>query len=296
MNGENNFAMVPRSPGALEKADPGTKRLLSGMVADTLALASKEKFGPGTARFRIGEYEWCEPDYRQILTWAEITGKRPEAIIQRLVQMHSSFSEGRLTEVNWDEGSMLIRKMHFITGLKIKLFQLCGSGRNIGMISTLTNPRPGVTPMDYEVSEINLQGLSELEELGVSQQNLKELDLTSTPKLRKLYCESNLLTRITLTGCHNLEDIHLRNNLLSEIDLSNLPALKVLECGSNELWNLNLSGVPALEVLDCRKNAPGRYGVDHIEVLDITSLKNLKKLRFDKGKTRLIQRLDQHFD
>ncbi len=39
---ENAFALVPRPPGALEKAEPGAKRILSGMVADTLALARVE--------------------------------------------------------------------------------------------------------------------------------------------------------------------------------------------------------------------------------------------------------------
>lgn len=42
MNERDNFALVPRRPGALEKAEPGAKRILSGMVADTLALVKKE--------------------------------------------------------------------------------------------------------------------------------------------------------------------------------------------------------------------------------------------------------------
>ena len=42
MNESDKFALVPRPPGALEKAEPGTKRILSGMVADTLASARKE--------------------------------------------------------------------------------------------------------------------------------------------------------------------------------------------------------------------------------------------------------------
>jgi DNA-binding NtrC family response regulator len=41
MNEKDNFALVPRPPGALEKAAPGAKRILSGIVADTLALAKK---------------------------------------------------------------------------------------------------------------------------------------------------------------------------------------------------------------------------------------------------------------
>jgi TPR repeat protein len=41
MNEKDNFALVPRPPGALEKAELGAKRILSGMVADTLALTKK---------------------------------------------------------------------------------------------------------------------------------------------------------------------------------------------------------------------------------------------------------------
>jgi DNA-binding NarL/FixJ family response regulator len=41
MSKKSDFALVPRPPSALEKAEPGAKRVLSGMVADTLALAKK---------------------------------------------------------------------------------------------------------------------------------------------------------------------------------------------------------------------------------------------------------------
>jgi hypothetical protein len=39
MDENNKFALVPRPPSEIEKAEPGAKRVLSGMVADTLALA-----------------------------------------------------------------------------------------------------------------------------------------------------------------------------------------------------------------------------------------------------------------
>ena len=48
MNENDKFALVPRPQAALEKAEPGAKRILSGMVAETLALAKKEL--PKTAR------------------------------------------------------------------------------------------------------------------------------------------------------------------------------------------------------------------------------------------------------
>src|SRR5208282_5524858 len=43
MNENGKFALVPKTPAALEKAEPGAKRVLSGMVVDTLALVKKEQ-------------------------------------------------------------------------------------------------------------------------------------------------------------------------------------------------------------------------------------------------------------
>ena len=42
MDEQHNSALVPRPPGALEEVQPGARRILSGMVADTLALAKRE--------------------------------------------------------------------------------------------------------------------------------------------------------------------------------------------------------------------------------------------------------------
>jgi mannitol/fructose-specific phosphotransferase system IIA component (Ntr-type)/CheY-like chemotaxis protein len=39
----DNFALVPKPPSAIEKAEPGAKRVLSSMVADTLALVKREQ-------------------------------------------------------------------------------------------------------------------------------------------------------------------------------------------------------------------------------------------------------------
>jgi hypothetical protein len=57
MNEKDNFALVPKPPGLLEKADRGAKRILSDMVADTLALVRKRQgAGPGcVARSRSME-------------------------------------------------------------------------------------------------------------------------------------------------------------------------------------------------------------------------------------------------
>ena len=39
MNDRNDFALVPKPPGSLEKTESGAKRILASIVADALALA-----------------------------------------------------------------------------------------------------------------------------------------------------------------------------------------------------------------------------------------------------------------
>jgi hypothetical protein len=67
MNEKNDFALVRRPASSVEKAGGGAGRIQSAIVADTLALARKQQSTPAATRFRIGDYDWCEPDYRQIL-------------------------------------------------------------------------------------------------------------------------------------------------------------------------------------------------------------------------------------
>jgi hypothetical protein len=51
MSGNENRSLIRRPTNSLEKAEPGARRILSGMVADTLALVKKEQ--PSKRLFRI---------------------------------------------------------------------------------------------------------------------------------------------------------------------------------------------------------------------------------------------------
>src|SRR6266581_8761111 len=42
MNEKDNFALVPTSSAAIEKAEPGVRRILTGMVADALEFAKQK--------------------------------------------------------------------------------------------------------------------------------------------------------------------------------------------------------------------------------------------------------------
>ena len=59
MSENNDFALVPKPPSALEKAEPGARRILSGMVADTLALVKPDRLDSPDANAASVE-EWLQ--------------------------------------------------------------------------------------------------------------------------------------------------------------------------------------------------------------------------------------------
>src|SRR6266540_2401283 len=118
MNEKNDFELVPRPPSALDKAEPRVKRILSGMVAETLALVHKDQavppagMFPGT--FRIGDYYWYDPDYRQILLWANALGTDPKSVVDRLragnalTRLQAAIFGGEWKGSLWRKGGRLI--------------------------------------------------------------------------------------------------------------------------------------------------------------------------------------------
>ena len=81
---DNSHSLIPRPDVSLANTAAGPKRILSAMVGDALALGREEAVAQ-SARFRIGDYIWCEPDYRQILLWAETLKMEPLTVIEHLL-------------------------------------------------------------------------------------------------------------------------------------------------------------------------------------------------------------------
>ena len=57
MNEKNDFALILKPSSAVEKAAPGAKRILFGIITDTLALAKKEHLAQIGTKFRVGDFE-----------------------------------------------------------------------------------------------------------------------------------------------------------------------------------------------------------------------------------------------
>lgn len=89
------------------------------------------------------------------------------------------------------------------------------------------------------------------------------LDLTGLTELQDLDCSFNNLTGLNVQGLTSLEILETRYNSLTTLDVSGLTALKEVYCGTNDLTDLDISGT-TLERLDCYSNA--------FTTLDLTSL------------------------
>lgn len=315
MNEKDNFALVPKPPSSLLKSEPGTRRILSGMVADTLAVATKETCKPAKARFRIGNYEWCEPDYRQILVWAKALALDPEEFVKRL--QTPGFLErwnrsGRIVEAVWDRTTLpLPETFEWVEGLVITHLEFWGHPRQKPALRALAPSLHHLTHMSCadlglelldlsgvpslsflfcpgnKLSRLDLSLAPNLRTLLCNQNRLEELDLTITANLTRLDCQLNGLKKLVLPRMPMLDKLFCWDNRLSNLDLSGLPNLTALWCAGNGITELDLSQLQRLEDLDCRSNP--------ITTLDVRPLRALKDLEFDRDKTRLLQRPDQHF-
>ena len=266
-------AIIPRPTGAIEKIGAGPKGILTRMVSDALASARSPEKLLTVAPFRIGNYEFRDADYRQILLWAAALALEPVGIIQRLessknrdlVTTTFSVENGSIVTLAWDFNLLPLPAFEWVDGLVI---------REIGFMGRLTSP-PQIS--------LRLPFLVRLECSGI---NLTELDLSKTPALTVLACSTNELTELDLSNVPGLDLLVCSDNHLTELDLSNVPRLTELWCHDNELTELDLSNVPELDWLNCQSN--------QLTELDIRSLEKLWYLVCDPVVT-LKKRPTQNF-
>ena len=292
MNEQNDFALVRRPPSAVEKAEPGARRILSGMVADTLAVARKEQIAPAVAKFRIGDYEWREPDYRQILIWSNAVGLKPEEVVARLFNPESLkvdddgkqtslfpffdeplFANSRLLKVSWDLRRLRCDSIEWVEGLEITHVRFIGAP-DVRCLSDI-----GALPLQKLVwlsccwqglTAINLASVPQLREFTCECNQLENLVLDSVPELTHLNCDDNEIESLDFRSTPKLTGLSCEGNHLTTLDLSGLRQLEYGLCGGNELTELSLRNLPTLDALDCYAN--------QIRTLDLSQVPELEQL------------------
>ena len=228
-------ALITRGPSAVEKLGTGSRTILSQMVWDALVLAKPKGSALAVSRFRIGDYEFCDPDYRQKLQWAKALRVEPEEIVRRMESEKNTFAviDGKIDSLVWNFELLPITNFEWLSGLSITKLIFKGVSQKSPNLS------------------LRLKSLIWLEcnDIGLNQ-----LDLSNVPALTTLDCDENQLTELNLSSVPELTGLKCQLNQLTELDLSNVPALTHLDCRENQLTELNLSNVPALTKLYCENN------------------------------------------
>ncbi len=251
------------------------------------------------SQFCIGGFEFCKPDYQQIMLWAKALKLEPEVVLERLLtepqeswqrQHKTQIEHGRIIKLGWDIGLLPLKAFEWVGDLVIRSVIF-------------------FVPVDQEPAHISMTlRLPELQRLSCDGMGLTKLDLSNVPMLTELYCDSNKLTDLDLSRCLNITDVSCGNNLISALDIASAPQLKLLSCNNNRIRNIDLSSASQLYYLVCNDNhltALDLSAVSQLSVLtcynnpitdlDIRSLTKLTVLHYDQSIARLIQRPDQNF-
>lgn len=299
-NDEDRNALIPLPSGAIVKAGTGFKRILSGMVSDALDVARSRDRSLTRARFRIGNHEFRDADYRQILLWAEALKLEPAVVVQRL-ESSSGFAnfpfgwatkvefiveDGAIVTLVWDFNLLPIHDFAWVDGLAIEEIVFVGAATarlsldlprlnrlscfHIGITELDLSKVPGLASLECEdnrLAELVLSNVPALIELSCSGNQLTELDLSNVPALSSLVCFKNQLTALDLSKTPALTYLDCDSNQLAELDLSHVPALVELSCGDNGLSELDLSSTPALAGLFCGANQFTRLNLSNVPAL-----------------------------
>jgi Leucine-rich repeat (LRR) protein len=319
---DDSLPLVPLSGSQLARHGSGGGRILDDMVSS--ALTTSQKQGALIPRYRIGDIDFCEPDYRQMLLWAEHLVMTPEELLLALWDGESNLftghgpayevfnstyiENGRLKCVKWDFEKLPLRHYEWMQGLEIKRLEYWGNAP-MGIIAPALPTLTSLGCCGCQVLEIDLDHVPSLRELDCSCNELGKLNFGPLPRLTKLDCACCGLTELELTNITALESLDCCMNELSEIHLEFLGALKVLSCSENRLRKLSLANCEMLEKLYCPHNHLSELDLSKnpkirslscegnmLEELDIRPLQYLEELTYDHERTRLIQRPDQDFE
>jgi hypothetical protein len=84
MADDERKALVVQGPRSLAEVGAGARKILSSVVSDALTIVSSREKAVTSTLFRIGSYEFREPDYSQILIWARALRICPVALVNTL--------------------------------------------------------------------------------------------------------------------------------------------------------------------------------------------------------------------
>ena len=293
---DEKHPLTVRPGGSLSLVGSQGGRIVTEMVSGALKVSrAVEACGaPLIPRFRVGDLDLCEPDYRQILVWAELRRTDPYTVLIDVADhMESNLPKmGRLKYVCWDFARWPVPEVPIVPGLSIQTFVAVNDSapepfKLKHLFTTPMNDLRSLYSYWIDLEELDLSLVPKLTCLDIRGRIHRPFDLVSVPDLENLWLKYATLETSQLSSVPKLQTLNLIQNSLTSLSLPSLPRLTMLHCHDSQITELDLSSVPLLSDLACLR-------ADLAE-LDIRSLLHLKTLCYDADKTRLIQRPDQNF-
>ena len=105
-----------------------------------------------------------------------------------------------------------------------------------------------------QLTSLNVQGLTALQELYCHNNKLTELDVQGLTNLHELSCYENQLPTLDVQGCTKLQVLSCSENQLTELNVQGCASLQWLYCYKNKLTELNVQSCTALKELYCYYN------------------------------------------
>jgi Leucine-rich repeat (LRR) protein len=280
---DESLPLVPLAGSQLARHGSGGGRILDDMVSSTLTTSQKE--GALISRCRIGDIDFCEPDYWQMLLWAKNMRMTPEAVLLSLWNEKGTLFEslgpsfgafnrtqikaGKLHRVFWDFNKLSLKFYEWIQGLEIQAMEFVGESPS----HILELPLPTLLSLDVSfcsLEQLRLRSVPALEEVTCCGNSLRELDLSKVPRLKKLECSQNELIALDLSSLKELEELDCGYNKMFALDLTQVSKLRKLQCHNNQITCIDLKSMPGLQVLACSGNPLG-----NLDLSSVTSLEYL---------------------
>jgi len=140
----------------------------------------------------------------------------------------------------------------------------CYTWDNNGRLTKIYWKNKGLT------GDISFNGLSGLELLDCSYNQLVSLDVSENKSLLKLYCQNNNISSLDVFNNIKLEYLLCYNNELSTLNIQNNGDLLLVDCDYNNISSLNTNNNLKLNTLLCRDN--------DLSALDVSANTQLKTL------------------
>jgi hypothetical protein len=121
-------------------------------------------------------------------------------------------------------------------------------------VSSLTNLKYLTLNLNENLVNLNINGLSNIEELFLNQTSLLNINVTSLQNLKKLHVTGGSIISLDLSNSNLLTQLDCSGNSLTSLNLSNLINLELLWCYGNNLTSLILPNNASLGFLICNNN------------------------------------------